>query len=159
MLNNIEYRDEIEKTIGSAFYDQYIDLCKEAVAGGYDIGDLYKGADQNHYHDFSRVLLAVAIARGAKSYDEYAAIYEEIKQDDDTDTELVSEALFARFSGISKIQTAEQLRETELKNREYRRKYYSERSKKLKEVRLMIRIDENIDFVIDYIKSKYSDLL
>lgn len=87
--------NDIQTTIGTAFYDFFGPYCQELVDAGYDLDDYYSAGDR--WGDFSRVLVKVAQLRGALSYDDYVAFFEQVKP---ADHKVASKQLFARITGI-----------------------------------------------------------
>lgn len=133
--------------LGSALYETHGALCEELINAGYNLDTYYDG--YNKWGDFDRVLVMVAHIRGALSYEGYLKTFDVIKKEHD---HVVSRPLYARLTGIkSKTPTLTQTERT--------RRYRQNQNAELQELRALRWIDDNTKLAIDYIKSKYSNLL
>jgi len=81
--------------LGTALYETHGKYCNELIAAGYDLDNYYDTAKA--WGDFDKVLVIVAIVRGAKSYDEYTRVFDAIAQPGDS---LVTKQFFSRLTGI-----------------------------------------------------------
>lgn len=131
------------ETLGSALYETHGELCEELIKAGYDLDNYYDGG--RRWGNFDRVLVMVAVIRGATSYYEYEVAFNKLKRDGDT---MVIPRLFARLTGI-KAKT-----QTERTNR-----YRANQSAELAELRALRWIDEHPVDAIQYIRDKFSKLL
>lgn len=133
------------ETLGTALFETHGKLCQELIDAGYDLDSFYNGADR--WGDFRKVLIQVAIIRGATSYDEYREIFETIKQEDD---QLASKQLFSRQTGIytPRVDTTQTDR-----TRKYRQRQREELLR-LRELTAKTWIDEHLDEAKQYITDK-----
>lgn len=138
---------ELLTKLGSAMYETHGALCQELIDAGYDLDNYYNGADR--WGDFNRVIVKVAQARGAGSYDEYLRLFETIKQEGD---QVVSKQLFARLTGIYTPRT-------NTTQTDRTRRYRANQSSELAELRALRWIDDNTVDAIAYIRDKYPNLL
>ncbi len=133
--------DDIQNKIGTAFVDTFGKYCLEVVNAGYDLDALYDGGRK--WGDFSKVLLAVAVVRGVKSYEDYIGVFSQINPEDHAP---VSKQMFARFTGISTAQPPDQV----AYNRTYRHKTKLELDQ-LRALNALRWIDDNVEQTREYI--------
>lgn len=134
---------DLKTKLGTAMFETHGQLCQELINAGYDLDNYYDGGKA--WGDFSRVLVMVAVSRGAGSYDDYLDMFDGLKQADEIP---VSRQLFARLTGI---RTNSQTQRT--------RKYRQNLNAELAELRALRWIDDNPVDAISYIRDKFSKLL
>lgn len=133
--------------LGTALYETHGQLCEELISADYDLDNYYDGG--KHWGNFDKVLVMVAVVRGATSYYEYEVVFNKLKQEGDS---MVSHKLFARLTGIkTKTPTQTQTERT--------RRYRQNQTAELAELRALRWIDDNPVDAIAYIRNKYSNLL
>lgn len=128
--------------LGSAVFETHGEFFKELIDNGYDITHYYDGGSR--WGDVSKILAMVSYIRGVRSYADYLAFYEAVKQPDDGGA--LSSVGYARVTGVKReIKT-----QTE-RTRRYRQRQADE-LRALRESTALKWIDENTEKALLYIR-------
>lgn len=140
--------NDLRNQLGSEVFESHGDLCQELIDAGYALDNYYDGG--NKWGDLSKVFVMIAHIRGAKSYNDYLAMFEGLKRAPEDRTVTIQQ--YARLTGV-KSTTATTTQSARTK------RYRQNQSAELAELRALRWIDDNTIDAIQYIRSKYSDLL
>lgn len=129
--------------LGIAIYESHGAYFEELIAADIDPLKYYDA--HKAWGDCDRIIAKVSVLRGARSYEEYVALFKDLKRD--VNDRLVSSRVFARVTGIKKTASTQTER-----TRNYRKRQASELAA-LRELTAKTWIEHNRQEAIAYIKS------